>query len=231
MRIANIVGMRLRALFRRDRVEEDLDEELRYHLERDTEENIRAGMTPEAARLQAIRSLEGIERRKEECRDAHGTRWLERLAVDVLYAWRLLLKHKMFSAVPVLILALAIGATRWTSKGQEPKAYQTPYGEVSVARHVYQTGEGGTTFCPLERDSRILLTSTPRFAKQVSNKYGEGPGARGNPERRPAGAADGPSRGRVEGGVVAAGGVPDYAETRAYIAQIRQWAVTYAPEV
>jgi hypothetical protein len=73
---------------------------------------------------------------------------------------------------------LQIGSTRWTSKGQEPKTYQTPYGEASVPRHVYQTAQGGTTFCPLERDARILLTSTPRFAKQVSNKYGEGPAAR-----------------------------------------------------
>src|SRR3954447_2712717 len=73
---------------------------------------------------------------------------------------------------------LAIGPTRWTSKGQEPKAYQTPYGEAVVQRHVYQTGEGGTTFCPLEREARIILTSTPRFAKQVSHKYGEGPAAR-----------------------------------------------------
>src|SRR3954451_12291282 len=73
---------------------------------------------------------------------------------------------------------LVLGSTRWTSKGQEPKTYQTPYGEVSIARHVYQTGEGGTTFCPLERDARIILTSTPRFAKQISHKYGEGPAAR-----------------------------------------------------
>jgi hypothetical protein len=73
---------------------------------------------------------------------------------------------------------LLYGSTRWTSKGQEPKTYQTPYGEVSVPRHVYQTGEGGATFCPLERDARIILTSTPRFAKQISNKYGEGPAAR-----------------------------------------------------
>lgn len=73
---------------------------------------------------------------------------------------------------------LVLGSTRWTSKGQEPKAYQTPYGEAAVPRHVYQTGEGGTTFCPLERDARIVLTSTPRFAKQLSHKYGEGPAAR-----------------------------------------------------
>ncbi len=73
---------------------------------------------------------------------------------------------------------LLLGATRWTSKGQEPKTYQTPYGEAVVARHVYQTGAGGATYCPLERDARIILTSTPRFAQQVSNKYGEGPAAR-----------------------------------------------------
>lgn len=73
---------------------------------------------------------------------------------------------------------LVLGSTRWTSKGQEPKAYQTPYGEATVPRHVYQTGEGGITFCPLERDARIVLTSTPRFAKQLSHKYGEGPAAR-----------------------------------------------------
>src|SRR4051794_39235351 len=73
---------------------------------------------------------------------------------------------------------IVMGPTRMTSKGQEPKAYQAPYGEVTVPRHVYQTGEGGTTFCPLERDARIVLTSTPRFAKQLSHKYGEGPAAR-----------------------------------------------------
>jgi hypothetical protein len=73
---------------------------------------------------------------------------------------------------------LEIGATRYTSKGQEPKTYQTPYGEAVVERHVYQTSAGGATFCPLERDARIILTSTPRFAKQISHKYAEMAGAR-----------------------------------------------------
>ena len=111
MRTTDMLRMRLRALFRRNRVEDDLEEELRYHVQRDTEENIRAGMTPEAARREAILSLEGIERRKEECREARGTRWIERLAADFVYAWRQLLKQKLFSAVPVLTLALGIGAT------------------------------------------------------------------------------------------------------------------------
>lgn len=73
---------------------------------------------------------------------------------------------------------LRIGQDRYTSKGQEPKGYQTPYGEAVVARHVYQTAQGGATFCPLERDARIILASTPRFAQMVSHKYAEMPGAR-----------------------------------------------------
>jgi hypothetical protein len=68
---------------------------------------------------------------------------------------------------------LVLGATRWTSKGQEPKTYQTPYGEALIERHVYQTSQGGPTFCPLEREARIILTATPRFAKQISHKYAE----------------------------------------------------------
>jgi hypothetical protein len=73
---------------------------------------------------------------------------------------------------------IQIGPTRYTSKGQEPKTYQTPYGEAVVERHVYQTSQGGPTFCPLERDARIILTATPRFAQQVSHKYAEMPGGR-----------------------------------------------------
>ncbi len=68
---------------------------------------------------------------------------------------------------------IVIGATKWTSKGLEPKHYQTPYGEVKVARHVYQTSKGGAIYCPLDRDARIVVSSTPRFAKQVSSKYAE----------------------------------------------------------
>ena len=62
---------------------------------------------------------------------------------------------------------------RWTSKGKEPKIYQSPYGPIEVSRHLYQTSQGGSTFCPLETDGRILRTATPRFAKQISHKYAE----------------------------------------------------------
>ena len=60
------------------------------------------------------------------------------------------------------------------TKGEQSKAYQTPYGEVIVNRHVYQRSGGGKTYCPLERDARIIITSTPLFAKQVSSKLAYG---------------------------------------------------------
>jgi hypothetical protein len=73
---------------------------------------------------------------------------------------------------------LEIGGKVYTSKGRQPKSYQSPYGKVSIARHVYQSSAGGATFCPLEVDGRIIVTSTPRFAKQISHKYAEMSGPR-----------------------------------------------------
>ena len=70
--------------------------------------------------------------------------------------------------------AIIFGDTKWTSKGQEPKIYQTPYGEATLTRHVYQTSQGGKTYCPLERAARIVITSTPKFAKQISWKFAQG---------------------------------------------------------
>ncbi len=69
---------------------------------------------------------------------------------------------------------IILGGVKWTRKGQEPKAYQTPYGEVEVARYVYQTAAGGKTYCPLDREARIVVTSTPKFAKQVAWKFAQG---------------------------------------------------------
>jgi hypothetical protein len=60
------------------------------------------------------------------------------------------------------------------TKGEQPKAYQTPYGEVVISRHVYQRSGGGKTYCPLEREARIIITSTPLFAQQVSSKLAYG---------------------------------------------------------
>jgi hypothetical protein len=69
--------------------------------------------------------------------------------------------------------SIQLGSVKMTSKGLVSKQYQTPYGVTEIARHVYQTSEGGETFCPLDRNARIIVSSTPRFAKQISHKFSE----------------------------------------------------------
>lgn len=68
---------------------------------------------------------------------------------------------------------LMVGAVKWTSKGRVEQKYQTPYGVSRISRHVYQTSQGGRTWCPLEERARIIQKSTPRFAKQLSHKYSQ----------------------------------------------------------
>ena len=69
--------------------------------------------------------------------------------------------------------SIVVGSVKFTSKGQLPKEYQTPYGIATVARHVYQSPQGGKTYCPLDREARIVISSTPRFAKMIAHKYAE----------------------------------------------------------
>ena len=72
----------LRALARRGALDRELDEELRYHLERQVESNVAAGMGAEEARLAALREFGGVQQAKEECRSARGTRLIEELLQD-----------------------------------------------------------------------------------------------------------------------------------------------------
>jgi len=66
---------------------------------------------------------------------------------------------------------LKFGDVKFTVQQKAVKDYETPYGRVSVARHVYQTSKGGRTYCPMDADARIVNSSTPRFAQIVSSKY------------------------------------------------------------
>jgi macrolide transport system ATP-binding/permease protein len=111
MRIGDIVRLRFRSLFSRAGVEQELDEELQYHLNRQIEEYTAAGMSPATARLAALREISGLEQRKEECRDMRGLNLIDNLRKDLGFAIRQLQKNPGFTCTAVFVLALGICAS------------------------------------------------------------------------------------------------------------------------
>ena len=99
-----------RALMHRAAVEQELDDEIRLHLQLEAEKNIQRGMTPEEARRLAHLAFGAIESTKEEHRDGRGVRWLEELVADVRYACRSLRRNPILGGAAIITLAIGIGA-------------------------------------------------------------------------------------------------------------------------
>src|SRR5438270_14024328 len=91
------IPLRLRSLFRRDQVEQELEEELRFHFDELCQKNMASGMDPEAARQDALRAMDGLQQQKECCRDARGVSWVEHLWQDVRFGIRMLRKNPGFT--------------------------------------------------------------------------------------------------------------------------------------
>ena len=176
---------RLRALIGAGALDRELDEELRYHLEREAELNVAAGMSPEEARRAALREFGGLTRAREECREARGVRLFQDLWQDVRYGLRTFRKKPGFTLVAVLTLALGIGANAAifsVVNGVLLKSLPFPDPERLVV--LYETTEAGEETAVAFPDYQDWRASAPAFegmsARMVSGGVLAGDG---EPER------------------------------------------------
>jgi putative ABC transport system permease protein len=140
---------RLRTLGRRRELEDRLDDEIRFHVEQQTEKNRRAGMTSDEARRQALIRFGGVEQVRERTRDEFRAAPIENLARDVRYGLRSLRRHPGFTAMAVLSLAIGIGANATIFGVAHAVLFrQSPLADPERLVNIYES-EAGRGFNPM----------------------------------------------------------------------------------
>ncbi len=182
MKWFNLLRDRIRALFAREIVIEDIDRELRLHVDMQTDANIAAGMSPDEARREALRSFGNLPKVRDAAYDVKGGGFFETLSQDIRYGARVLTKHKTFTLVAVLTLALGIGAnTAIFSVVNElllkPLPYRDPERIVMVwevtpeGRHQNNSSRGNFKAW---REQNRSFENMAAFTDQRTNLTGEG---------------------------------------------------------
>lgn len=160
------LGRRVRALVQKDALDRELSDEIRLHVELETEDLVRTrGLAPEEARRQALIAFGGVDRYRQAQQDARGVRWLEEAWADLTYAVRVLIRSPGYAVPAVLVLGLGIGATTAVFSGVTTVLGRLPYAnDEQLVRIVeqYSSTTWGTLsvadFQAIESGARTLGT-------------------------------------------------------------------------
>lgn len=174
-----------RRLRHRDRLDGELDRELRDHVERQVAEHVRAGLPEDEARRRARVEFGGLDHIKEQCRDARGTRWLDETWQDLRFAVRLLAGRPSFTVVTVLVLGLGMGVTTqfftmFDALTSRSLPIDAPERVVHISTRDGRARPGGVSYADFE-DIRNAATSFGALAA-----YEAAPAAVAEDDRAPA---------------------------------------------
>jgi predicted permease len=180
------IWSKLRSLWQRREVKREIDEELRFHIEQRTAENLAAGLTPEEAARAARKRFGNVQRVREECRDVRGASFGEAMGRDLRFGLRVLRKNPGFTAVAVLTLALCLGANLTIFAVVDvmllrPLPFPQPERLVTMFNTYPKTdlGRAGSSFPNLyNRRGRLEAFSSVAAYKPDAVTVGEAGGAR-----------------------------------------------------